>query len=637
MMRRVLSFIILTNVVLSANADNITFTDHAVKELCVAHWDGNGDGELSMEEAAAVTTLGSVFRENTAIGAFPELCYFTGLTAIDDYAFYKSTISGELRIPGNVKTIGDYAFNSCKRLVRVVLEEGVEKVGWHSFSGPIKSLFLPTTITQMSSMAIDPYVNADTSSGLFVPEGDLYVYVNRMEPAAVNDFAFYYVFREAHLVVPVGAVAAYKAASAWSHFAEYLEYGDVNEDGELDISDIVAMNAFIMERNPAPFNKDIADIDADGFIDIADVIGLRRYIMTAAYAPTLTTTSANRNKAHEMTNRSNTAAATLADGLRLSATEVTAAQTTEVEIILDDNAGVYCGLQFDLFLPEGVEIAYDEEEEEYACQPTALTSKYSLDLDRYNKEGGAYYRFLVSHSRNKVIGSGAIYTLTLTASDRISTGELAAAFRNVKLVNAEAQKTEITEIPFTIDAAIDVEMTALGYATFSWPRTLDFTGTGVQAYIATVNEGEYLHLEEVTKVPAATGVILKGSEGTYHPMTTDSEADDTSANLLTGTAAGPYAVESGDHILVLSNLSNGEAGMYVADPGVTIGQYKAFLQVTSAMAGNSLSFDFSPTGITTAHADDDSGEETVYNLAGQRVGSNYQGLVIVNGRKILKR
>ena len=150
-----------------------------------------------------MTTLGTVFREKTSIDAFPELRYFTGLTAIDDYAFYKSTISGELRVPGNVKTIGRYAFNSCRQLTAVVLEDGVEEVGWHAFSGPIRTLSLPASLTSMSSMAIDPYVNG-SSSGMFTPEGDLYVYAHGTTPADINDYAFYYVFAEAHLVVPYG-------------------------------------------------------------------------------------------------------------------------------------------------------------------------------------------------------------------------------------------------------------------------------------------------------------------------------------------------------------------------------------------------------------------------------------------------
>lgn len=283
------------------HAGNITFADANVKALCIQNWDGDGDGELSTEEAAAVTSLGTVFRENTAIVSFEELRFFTGLTSINDHAFYKSTvqtvmfpesvteigeyafsesgITGELRVPGTVKAIKNYAFYSCARLTGVVLEEGVEAVGWHSFSGPIRTLSLPTTLTFMSSMAIDPYVNADPSAGIFIPEGDLWVYARGSVPPAINDFAFYYVFSAAHLVVPYGTADAYKAVNGWSHFGEYFEFGDVNMDGLVNNRDVISTRAHVLGNNPSPFNAMIADINGDGEINNRDVILLRNMVM----------------------------------------------------------------------------------------------------------------------------------------------------------------------------------------------------------------------------------------------------------------------------------------------------------------------------------------------------------------------
>ena len=276
--RRLPIGLVLLFLAIPLSAGNITFANAGVKALCVANWDTSGDGELSEEEAAAVTSLGSVFREKTSIGAFPELRYFTGLTAIGDSAFYRSTISGELRVPGNVKTIGKYAFNSCRQLTAVVLEEGVEEVGWHGFSGPISKLSLPTSLTFMSSMAIDPYVNS-SSSGMFTPEGDLYVYSYSKTPPPVNDFAFYYVFAAGHLVVPHGCKEAYRASWAWSQFGEYLEMGDVNGDGALDVVDVTTLIAYVTGQEPKPFKAVVADVNGDGVLDGKDVERLCQYLL----------------------------------------------------------------------------------------------------------------------------------------------------------------------------------------------------------------------------------------------------------------------------------------------------------------------------------------------------------------------
>ena len=283
------------------HAANITFADSNVKALCVQNWDSNNDGELSTDEAAAVTSLGTVFRENKNITTFEELRYFTGLTSIGEYAFYKSSIqkvafpasvteigeyafsqsdiSGELRIPGTVKAIRNYAFESCKGVTSVILEEGVERFGFQSFTGPISTLSLPSTLTFISSMAINPYENAYPGSGVFVPEGDLYVYVHSMTPPAINTYAFYYVFGGGHLIVPFGTKEAYKAAGAWSQFGEYLEYGDVNMDGVVNNRDVISTRAYVLGNNPSPFNPMIADVNGDNFINNRDVILLRNCVM----------------------------------------------------------------------------------------------------------------------------------------------------------------------------------------------------------------------------------------------------------------------------------------------------------------------------------------------------------------------
>ena len=266
-------------IAVSAKADNITFADANVKALCVGNWDTDKDGELSTEEAAAVTTLGTVFKGKTNITTFDELRYFTGVTTIGEDAFRGSSIGPTLTIPGTVKTIGNYAFNNCKSLTRITLQEGVESVGWHTFSGPISYLSLPSSLTSMSSMAVDPYVNADPSSGIFIPEGDLWVYVHSKTPATINEFAFYYLFGEGHLVVPPGTIDAYKAEPGWSHFGEYLVLGDVNGDGAVNVLDVTTLVSYVLNEPTSPFVEAAADVNGDGNINSLDITAIVSIIL----------------------------------------------------------------------------------------------------------------------------------------------------------------------------------------------------------------------------------------------------------------------------------------------------------------------------------------------------------------------
>ena len=56
-----------------SNQPIIVFADANIKAICVSNWDTDGDGELSKAEAAAVTNLGTVFKDNTEITSFNEL------------------------------------------------------------------------------------------------------------------------------------------------------------------------------------------------------------------------------------------------------------------------------------------------------------------------------------------------------------------------------------------------------------------------------------------------------------------------------------------------------------------------------------------------------------------------------------
>ena len=133
----------------------IAFADANVKALCVANWDLNGDGELSYEEADAVTDLGEVFKENTEIRSFNELQYFTGLTAIGDYAFANCSGLTSIEIPNSVTTIGTAAFYYCRGLTSIDIPNSVTTIGAHAFlcCDGLTSIYIPNSVTYIGSIA----------------------------------------------------------------------------------------------------------------------------------------------------------------------------------------------------------------------------------------------------------------------------------------------------------------------------------------------------------------------------------------------------------------------------------------------------------------------------------------------------
>lgn len=164
-------------------------------------------------------------------------------------------------------------------------------------------------------------------------------------------------------------------------------------------------------------------------------------------------------------------------------------------------------------------------------------------------------------------------------------------------------------------------------------------GEGVKAYtLNKVSDGTATLTEVKGTIPANTGVILIGAANVTNAKLTAStaEAAPVEGNLLQGLATPTTA---GSTNYYLSEL-NGKIGLYTrsGDAANTVSVNKAYLPA-SAVATGAKGFTFSfdnTTGISSVNADKaTSADAPRYNLAGQRVGKSYKGVVIVGGKKVL--
>lgn len=131
----------------------IQFADPAVKAICAENW--GSDGEITDEQAAAVTDLGDAFKGNADITSFDELRYFTGLTSIGIQAFYGCTALTSVTIPDSVTSIGNRAFFNCTSLTSVVIPEGVTSIDTEAFYGctRLSVVTFPSTLTTIGKSA----------------------------------------------------------------------------------------------------------------------------------------------------------------------------------------------------------------------------------------------------------------------------------------------------------------------------------------------------------------------------------------------------------------------------------------------------------------------------------------------------
>ena len=180
-----------------------------------------------------------------------------------------------------------------------------------------------------------------------------------------------------------------------------------------------------------------------------------------------------------------------------------------------------------------------------------------------------------------------------------------------------------------------VKIGSHGWTSLISDKNLDFDGIeGLNAYAAK-RSGTTVTLNDVTKVPANKGIVLRGTENeTYYvPVLASTDADvDTD---LTGNATAAYNKDGEKYYYVLAN-KNGVEGFYEYTGNDAIPAGKAFFETSSEIAGGKFSIVFADDetdGIKAVSTKVENGVR--YNLAGQKVGADYKGIVIVNGKKVI--
>lgn len=181
------------------------------------------------------------------------------------------------------------------------------------------------------------------------------------------------------------------------------------------------------------------------------------------------------------------------------------------------------------------------------------------------------------------------------------------------------------------------------YGTYVTKNALDFTGADVEAYIAKGITGEgdaaTLEIEKVTTVKAGTPIIVKSDDKSV-----------TSANVKIITDA--EAANNGDNKLVAGDGTDVTTDVaytyyYIASDkfhkattgSLVVGKAYLKLETASAKAFTiAIGGDGETTGINTLDSRLSTLDkaQSMYNLAGQKVSNSYKGIVIINGKKVIK-
>ena len=142
-------------------------------------------------------------------------------------------------------------------------------------------------------------------------------------------------------------------------------------------------------------------------------------------------------------------------------------------------------------------------------------------------------------------------------------------------------------------------------------------------------------------LPKDMAVVLEADEGSYTFWMTEKQGEKDEKNVLKGSDDNCQTTGG----TIYYGFSNGKRGVGFywrkADGGAfENGAHKAYIAYTpssTAQAKSYLVFD-TATGVhLTAFQESQMEDEPTYNLAGQRVGKDYKGIVIIRGKKYLRK
>lgn len=223
----------------------IQFEDAEVERVLMANGVSSDGIGITKEDAAAVTTIGTWFRGNTAITSFEELKHF-GITQLVEESFRNCTNLQIIALPQKATRIDSYSFNGCSALT-TIKAEGVSYIGNVAFIGcSLEKANFPNltetikwrdagvvSVVNLGKLTTLPYEMfcycgklkyCILPSSLTGSNGDAFYGAGSIEviiaksttPPSFNGGDFVGVPDDTKIYVPTASVDSYKAADAWS-------------------------------------------------------------------------------------------------------------------------------------------------------------------------------------------------------------------------------------------------------------------------------------------------------------------------------------------------------------------------------------------------------------------------------------
>lgn len=256
-----------------------------------------------------------------------------------------------------------------------------------------------------------------------------------------------------------------------------------------------------------------------------------------------------------------------------------------------------------------------------------------------NPNNSDYYDMTITNKITNVVNP---FTLKVIFDNGKNEGSEGGVDQTWDIVIGNNPEYWVEDGPTSWEAIQKVKITATKeFSTYCNTNNLDFTGiSGLEAYRVSEVTESAAKIAQVTTVPGGQGLVLKKTAdidvATTFEVPIVASAGSIGDNALVGVTTDTD-ISAIDHAYILSN------GLFYKSSGGILAAGKAYL-VAAAWDGstaNSFSMivdDSETDGIRSIENRELRSENSdYYNLAGQKVGKDYKGIVIVNGKKMLNK